>query len=77
MLYFLSPSGVHSTFSGVVFRLHLNCERVGRERTRMSKPFHYLSVDGKNDVSFEHSLEDGISKSFPVLRFASFINSVR
>ena len=66
MLYFRSLSDVHSTFSGVV-KLHLNCERVERERTRISKLSHSLSVDGKTD-SYEHSLEKGISNLFPVLR---------
>ena len=52
----------------VVSKQHLNCGRVGRERTRISKSLHNLCVDGKNDDSYEHSLKNDISKLFPVLR---------
>ena len=64
----LSPSCVHSTFPGVVFRLHFKCERVGRERARMSELIYNRSVDGKNDDSYEHCLENGISKFYHPLR---------
>ena len=46
-LYFRSPSVVHSAFSGVVFKLHLNCERAGRKQTLVSKSFHNICVDVK------------------------------
>ena len=69
MLYLRSPTFVKSgILSGIVLIFDLNRDIVGSVRICGSNSFHSFKVDGKEEFSYEQSLENGISISLLLLR---------
>ena len=54
--------------SGIVLIFDLNRDIVGSVRTCRSNSFHSFKVDGKEEFSYEQSLENEISKSLLFLK---------